>query len=153
MQVASKDQRFQLQGFGRPRAAATIHVCQNKSTQGCTKGRRDRETEQLLLGTYTCVLQNKKTLSCTQGSRVKSTRAWPTTCCCEHTPVCFRKTKSFKAAIKDQRLHGIGRPTAAVSIHMCVWQNNVNSGLAPKGQGLQVLGRQRAVSRHMGVAK
>ena len=27
MQVASTDQRFQLQGFGRPRAAATIHMC------------------------------------------------------------------------------------------------------------------------------
>ena len=47
-------------------------------------------------------------------------------CCCEHAHVCFRKT--IKAAPKDQSLHGIGRPTAAVSIDMCVAEY-INSGL------------------------
>ena len=64
-------------------------------------------------------------LGVAQGSGV--TRAWPTRCCCEHTHVCFRKKHSFKVAPKDQRLYGVGRRTAAVSIHMCVWQNHMST--------------------------
>ena len=44
-----------------------------------------------------------------------------------HTRVFQKKTHSLKVAPKDQRLHGIGRRTAAVSIHMCVWQNHMST--------------------------
>ena len=41
--------------------------------------------------------------------------------------MCSEKPHSFKVAPKDQRLYGIGRRTAAVSIHMCVWQNHMST--------------------------
>ena len=65
--------------------------------------------------THVCCRISK--LGVAQGSGV--TRAWPTRCCCEHTHV--------KVAPKDQRLYGVGRRTAAVSIHMCVWQNHMST--------------------------
>ena len=49
---------------------------------------------------------------------------WQTKCC---THMCVSE-KQFKVAPKGQRLHGIGRPTAAASIHMCV-AGYINSGL------------------------
>ena len=63
----------------------------------------------------------------------------------------------------DQKLHGFGRPTAAVSIHMCV-SENINSGLHlrvkgnkdlahqlllhPKDQGLQGFDRPSALGAY-----
>ena len=44
-----------------------------------------------------------------------------------HTFVFQKKPRSFKVAPKDQRLYGVGRRTAAVSIHMCVWQNHMST--------------------------
>ena len=44
-----------------------------------------------------------------------------------HTSVFQKKPHSFKVAPKDQRLYGVGRRTAAVSIHMCVWQNHMST--------------------------
>ena len=52
-----------------------------------------------------------------------------------YTRFCCR-INQFKVATGDQRLHRFGRPTAAVSTHVCVAEN-INSGLhlGPKGQG------------------
>ena len=84
-------------------------------------------------------------LGVAQGSGV--TRAWPTRWCCEHTHVCLRtKTHSFKVAPKDQRLYGVGRRTAAVSIHMCVWQNHTSTQGLHQGSNRY---KSAAVSIHM----
>ena len=44
-----------------------------------------------------------------------------------HTCAFQKKPPSFKVAPKDQRLYGVGRRTAAASIHMCVWQNHMST--------------------------
>ena len=49
---------------------------------------------------------------------------WQTKCCIH---MCVSE-KQFKVAPKGQRLHGIGRPTAAASIHVCAAEY-INSGL------------------------
>ena len=71
-----------------------------------------------------------------------------TRCCCEHTHVCSRKNPhSFKVAPKDQRLYGVGRRTAAVSIHMCVWQNHMSTqGLHQGSKKVQEFGRPTAAA-------
>ena len=99
-------------------------VSQKKSVEVCTRGPRVAR----VLSARTCELQNKQIQRCTRGSRV--TKVWPTKCCCERTHVCCR-INPVKVAQRDQRLHGFGRPTAAVSIHMCV-AGNISSA---KGQG------------------
>ena len=77
------------------------------------------------------MLQKKYTRGCTQGSSV--TRAWPTKCCCEHTHMCLsEKTQFIQGCTQGSKAVWIARRTAAVSIHMCVWQNHVNSRLAPR---------------------
>ena len=107
---ASKGQGFKLPGVWPTKGCCDNTHVSEPVNSGCTKGRRDQETDQLLLGACTCVLQNKKTRSCTpgrpraaasihkcvsenqvvqgctQGSKV--VRDWPTNCCCEHTHVC-----------------------------------------------------------------
>ena len=110
----------------------------------------------------------------------KVTKAWPTSCCCEQTPVCCRICQ-FRAAPSIQGLQEFRRPNAAASIHMCVAEitpaprgrNFIRASptncccehrhvgcrmshlrVAPGGQGLQGFARPLAVaSMHMCVAK
>ena len=51
------------------------------------------------------------------------------------------RINQFKVAPRDQRLHGFGRPTAAVSIHVCV-SENINSGLHLRVKGNKNLADQ-----------
>ena len=121
VRVTSKDQGLQLQESGRPRAAATIHLC---AAEFVNSGLHPRMT----------------------GPR--DTRVWPNRCSCEHTHACCRISKlavapkdtyvcfsinHFQVAPKDHRLHVVGRPTAAVSRHMRVAEF-FNSGLHPKAR-------------------
>ena len=62
---------------------------------------------------------------------------WQTKCCIH---MCVSE-KQFKVAPKGQRLHGIGRPTAAVSIDMCVAEY-INSGLHLSVKGYNGLADQ-----------
>ena len=64
--------------------------------------------DQMLLGAYTCVLRNRRIQGCTQGSEV--TKVWPSSCCCEHTHICFAITQ------QKSRLQGLGRPTSTESM-------------------------------------
>ena len=67
-----------VQEFGRPTAAASIHICVSETVPGCTQGSqvtRDWPTN----------CENMSSQSCTQGPR--DTSVWPTMCCCEHTHV------------------------------------------------------------------
>ena len=74
--------------------------------------------------THVCCRISK--LGVAQGSGVTS--AWPTRCCCEHTHVCFRIDPIHsRLHPRIKRLYGVGRRTAAVSIHMCVWQNHMST--------------------------
>ena len=77
-----------------------------------------------------------------------------------HTRVFQKKTHSLKVAPKDQRLHGIGRRTAAVSIHMCVWQNHMSTQGLHRGSkrykrwaGQILLRPGAAASRHICVSE
>ena len=95
-------------------------MLQNNETQGFTQG-----------STVTKVCDN---LICTPVSKV--TKAWPTSCCCEQTPVCcricqfraapniqglqgFRRTKRY-LHLRAETLSRLRRPTATASIHMRV---------------------------------
>ena len=77
-----------------------------------------------MYGRITCQLK-----ACTEDQ--KGTGVRPTKFCCDqvllraHTCDFQKKPHSFMVAPKDQRLYGVGRRTAAVSIHMCVWQNHM----------------------------
>ena len=79
-----------------------------------------------MCGRITCQLR-----ACTEDQ--KGTRVGPTKFCCDqvllraHTCGFQKKTRSFMVAPKGQRLYGVGRRTAAVSIHMCVWQNHMST--------------------------
>ena len=98
-----------VQEFGRPTAAASIHICVSETVPGCTQGSqvtRDWPT--------TC--ENMSSQGCTQGPRVTS--VWPTMCCCEHTHVCCR-IYQFRVAPRVDMLQGFGRPGAAASLHIC----------------------------------
>ena len=112
LKAAREDEGFQ-QGFDHPIAAMSTH-------------------------THTSELQNKQVQGCTRGARV--TKVSPTKCCCEHTDVCCR-INQFKVAPRDQRLHGFGRSTAAVRIHMCV-SENIHSGLHLRVKGNKNLADQ-----------
>ena len=59
--------------------------------------------------------------------------------------MCFRT--QFKVAPRDQRLHGIGLPPAAVSIHMCV-ADFINSGLHLSVKGYNGLADQLLLREH-----
>ena len=108
-----------LQRLGRPSAAASIHM----------------------------FVAERPMQGCNQGSKV--TRLWPTTCCCEYTRVCCRKSQ-FRPEVKGyQGLQGFGRPTAAENMQFCT----VNTGLPPR-QGIQGFGRPSAAgSIHTRVAE
>ena len=114
MQVASKDQGFQLQGVGRPRAAATVHT-------------RLAEIVTRINDKFEVAPKDHKRRG-----------VWPTRDCCKLTHMCVRNNQ-FQVAPKDHRLHAtgrricqvrvapesqglqvFGRPRAAASIHMCV---------------------------------
>ena len=105
-----------LQGFDRPTAAASAH------THTHTHARvRARVAEYANSGLHPRIkgyegLADDMLL-----------RAYTRFCC---------RINQFKVATGDQRLHRFGRPTAAVSTHVCVAEN-INSGLhlGPKGQG------------------
>ena len=63
------------------------------------------------------------------------------------TCVFQKKPHSFKVAPKDQRLYGVGRRTAAVSIHMCVWQNHTSTqGLHQGSKRYKSFGRPTAAA-------
>ena len=87
-----------VQEFGRPTAAASIHICVSETVPGCTQGSqvtRDWPTHR----------ENMSSQGCTQGPRVTS--VWPTACCCEHTRVCC-KIKSIQGSTQgkiNSRLH------------------------------------------------
>ena len=100
-------------------------IFQKISIQVCTKGNRVGRSiaaaprdhfkgykglaGQVRLGAYACVFRNLSIQSCTQvrhGSKV--TKAWPTSCCCEQTPVCCRICQ-FRAAPNIQGLQGFRR--------------------------------------------
>ena len=92
--------------------------------------------------THTCELQNTQSQGCTRGSRV--TKVWPTTRAAStqththtHTHACC-SINQFKVATRDHRLHGFGRPTAAVSTQLC-FADNINSGLHLKDLADQLL--------------
>ena len=88
-----------VQEFGRPTAAASIHICVSETVPGCTQGSqvtRDWPTN--------CDMSSQ---GCTQGPRVTS--AWPTACCCEHTRVCC-KIKSIQGCTQGRHVTRV-RPT------------------------------------------
>ena len=97
-----------VQEFGRPTAAASIHICVSETVPGCTQGSqvtRDWPTN----------CENMSSQGCTQGPR--DTGVWPTMCCCEHTHVCCR-IYQFRVAPKCQGLQWFGRSVAAARTHM-----------------------------------
>ena len=120
-----------LQGLGRPGAAASTHMCVSEKTpfiQGCTQGSKavwDWPTDCCCEHTHVCVAESH--VNSRLAPRIKKVQELgrpnfaATRCCCE------KKPHSFKVAPKDQRLYGVGRRTAAVSIHMCVWQNHMST--------------------------
>ena len=86
-----------VQEFGRPTAAASIHICVSETVPGCTQGSpvtRDWPT-------------NCENMGCTQGPRVTS--VWPTACCCEHTHVCC-KIESIQGCTQGRHVTRV-RPT------------------------------------------
>ena len=131
------------QGSGVTRAWPTrcccehTHVCSEKTPfiQGCTHGSKvvwDWPTNCCCEHTHVCVAESHVNSRLAPRIKMAQELGRPnfaaTRCCCEHTHVCFRKKPhSFKVAPKDQRLYGVGRRTAAVSIHMCVWQNHMST--------------------------
>ena len=127
-----------LQGLGRPGAAASTHTCvfqkETPFSQGCTQGSTvvwGRPMNCCCKHTHVCGRIICQLKACTEDQ--KGTRVGPTKFRCDqalpraHTCVFQKKTHSFKVAPKDQRLYGVGRRTAAVSIHMCVWQNHMST--------------------------
>ena len=89
-----------VQEFGRPTAAASIHICVSETVPGCTQGSqvtRDWPTN----------CENMSSQGCTQGPRVTS--VWPTACCCEHTHVCC-KIKSIQGCTQGRHVTRV-RPT------------------------------------------
>ena len=68
---------------------------------------------------------------------------WQTKCCIH---MCVSE-KQFKVAPKGQRLHGIGRPTAAASIHVCAAEY-INSGLHLSVKGYNSLADQLLLREH-----
>ena len=88
------------QEFGRPTAAASIHICVSETVPGCTQGSqvtRDWPTN----------CENMSSQGCTQGPRVTS--VWPTASCCEHTHVCC-KIKSIQGCTQGRHVTRV-RPT------------------------------------------
>ena len=75
--------------------------------------------------------------------RIKGYEGLADDACCEHanahthTPACC-SINQFKVATRDHRLHGFGRPTAAVSTQLC-FADNINSGLHLKDLADQLL--------------
>ena len=102
-----------LQMFGRPRAAASIHI------EYFNSGLHPRTKESLGTGpgrpvaavAYTCVLRNTSIQGCTQISKV--TRVWQIICCGEHTHL-RRRIRQFSAAVRT---------------HTCMCCRKINSGL------------------------
>ena len=118
--------------FGRPAAAASIHISVSETVPGCTQGSqvtRDWPTN----------CENMSSQGCTQGPRV--TRVWPTACCCEHTHVCC-KIKPIQCCTQGRHVTRV-RPTRcccepthmrcriSTHTHMCV-SEQVNSSLHTK---------------------
>ena len=89
-----------VQEFGRPTAAASIHIYVSETVPGCTQGSqvtRDWPTN----------CENMSSQGCTQGPR--ATSVWPTARCCEHTHVCC-KIKSVQCCTQGRHVTRV-RPT------------------------------------------
>ena len=146
--VAPKDQR--LYGVGRRTAAVSIHMCvwqNHMSTQGLHQGSKKHKSlaDQLLLRAYTYVCCRKKGV---EPEDQGLPGLWQTKCCIH---MCASE-KQFKVAPKGQRLHGIGRPTAAASIHMCVagYICCVNTHVCPRVNKLRVARKNLGIKKGFG---
>ena len=145
--------------FGRPHPEGRTHMCpaKYKSFEGCTPGQglqlqgfgRPRNT-------HVCPRKNKLRVARKDLGLKKYKGLAPTSCCCEHTHMCFRISK-LRLHPKIRGLQGLGRPGAAASRHMCVSEKTPFIQGCTQGSKV-VWGRLtncccKAVSIHMCVAE
>ena len=117
-----------LQGFGRPGAAANLHVCVAEYFSSMLHVRVKRSFAAVSTHMHTCVIQNKSIRGCTPKSRV--IRAWPIRCCCEHA---CRMSQHRLAWITDYTGWPTSRCCEQTHAHTYAWQKKCR--VEPEDQG------------------